>query len=142
MTNILPPYLAVRHFNEFDEWLEDAGAMVENHPASAIYTARMAAENALISLLTAQGFTSPSHKWIFHWMDQCGNPDFTEIFALGTQIILDDWRGRERELIARTRQLGELVERVIVQDPVVSVSVTRLRRMISYVPANPSRDAD
>lgn len=140
MTNLLPPYLAVRHFNEFDESLEDAGAMLKGHPASAICAARTAAENALVALLAAQGFTSPSRKWIFHWMDQCGNSNFADIFAIGKEIILDDWRGRERDHVALTRQLGELVGRVIVQDPVVSVAVTRLRRVISYVPAKPGRD--
>lgn len=135
MTNLLPPYLAVRHFNEFDESLEDAGAMAEQHPDSAIYAARTAAENALVALLAVSGFTSPSHKWIFHWMDQCGNPDFARIFALGKEILLDDWRGRERELIALTFELGQLVERIITRDTVVSVAITHLRQVISYVPA-------
>lgn len=135
MTNLLPPYLAVRHFNEFDEWLEDASAMVEEHPASAIYAARSGAESALVALLAAQGFTSPSRKWIFHWMRQCANQEFEHIFSLGRSLLLEDWQGRERGLIRLARELGEMVRPIIAADPVVSIAVARLRRVISYVPA-------
>ncbi|RKG68726.1 hypothetical protein D7V80_11300 [Corallococcus sp. CA054B] len=64
LVELLPTYLTVRHFMEVHEYLEDAISHRAVSEESSRHVARIAVEEALVSILAALGVTSAARKWL------------------------------------------------------------------------------
>ena len=136
LVDLLPTYLAVRHFMEIHEYLEDAISHRAFSEESARHVARIAVEEALVSILAALGVTSASRKWLVvesrKVMATASEVD-RGLLAEGLSILSDCAVGALGDCLARIEALHARIATRLSSEPELASAVAFLQGKIDYV---------
>lgn len=136
LVELLPTYLAVRHFMEVHEYLEDAISHRPFSEESSRHVARISVEEALVSILAALGITSASRKWLVvesrKAMTTAGEVD-RGLLAEGLAILADCAAAPLGECLARIEALHKRIATRMSAEPELARAVEFLQGKIGYV---------
>jgi predicted nucleotidyltransferase len=136
LVDLLPTYLAVRHFMEVHEYLEDAISHRAFSEESSRHVARISVEEALISILAALGVTSASRKWLVvesrKAMTTASEVD-RGLLAEGLSILADCAVGSLGDCLARIEALHKRIATRLSSEPELARAVEFLQSKIDYV---------
>ena len=135
MTELLATYLAVRHLNNFDEFLEDAQSLVGSPHHSCVYVGRLAVEFGLFSILAHEGFTNPGKKWLLEMCAKVQSADAREVVDLGVELLLGDLRQIDgAAYLGEVQAFGVRLTAHLQRNPEVSKATGFMRERIHYLP--------
>lgn len=136
LVELLPTYLTVRHFMEVHEYLEDAISHKAFSEESSRHVARISVEEALVSILAAQGITSASRKWLLvesrKAMATAGEAD-RALLEEGLSIHADCATGPLAECFTRIEALHQRMASRMSTEPELARAVQFLQGSINYV---------
>ncbi|NOK35313.1 hypothetical protein D7W79_01070 [Corallococcus exercitus] len=136
LVELLPTYLTVRHFMEVHEYLEDAISHRAVSEESSRHVARIAVEEALVSILAALGVTSAARKWLLiesrKAMATAGEVD-RALLAEGLSIHADCATGPLGECFTRIEALHRRMAQRMAAEPELARAVEFLQGSITYV---------
>jgi predicted nucleotidyltransferase len=136
LVELLPTYLTVRHFMEVHEYLEDAISHKAFSEESSRHVARISVEEALVSILAAQGVTSASRKWLLvesrKAMAIASEAD-RALLEEGLAIHADCASGPLVECFTRIEALHQRMAARMSAEPELARAVQFLQGSINYV---------
>jgi predicted nucleotidyltransferase len=136
LVELLPTYLAVRHFMEVHEYLEDAISHHAFSEESSRHVARISVEEALVSILAALGITSASRKWLIvesrKAMATAGEVD-RGLLAEGLAILADCATGPVGDCLKRIEALHKRIAARLSTEPELARAVEFMQGKIGYV---------
>ncbi|NVJ04421.1 nucleotidyltransferase domain-containing protein [Myxococcus sp. AM001] len=136
LVELLPTYLTVRHFMEVHEYLEDAISHRPTSEESSRHVARIAVEEALVSILATLGVTSASRKWLLiesrKAMTTAGEVD-RALLAEGLSILADCAAGPLGDCLTRIEALHQRMAARMSAEPELARAVEFLQGSITYV---------
>ncbi|WP_421934793.1 nucleotidyltransferase domain-containing protein [Phenylobacterium sp.] len=139
LTALLPTYLALLNFNQFDEHFEDAMSMRADHPAASIFIGRICVESALLALLATVGFTNQNRKWLVHLCDKARPTAAGALLMEGRALLLESCGEADAvDFTDRVGAFGRQLTGHMRSDPELRSAIDFLREQISYVPVPPS----
>ena len=136
LVGLLPEYLAIRHFVEIDEFLEDAIALVGSLPGSCGLAYRTSALHGVLSLLASAGFTGQNHKWLVHWAARVADPLTRHLAQRGCVMVLGAVPVgvyAERAAIQDLQDFRAGIATALAREPELRAAIDYFASAISYV---------